>query len=537
MDKSLKERLKNPLPWIPIAIAVVFVIGVFVGSRLFPVRDTSDSRTKLENVLQLIETQYVEEVDVDSLLEAAIPAIIEGLDPHSSYLTGTDLQEANDELGGSFSGIGISFQIMNDTVTVVEVISGGPAEKAGVLAGDRIVTVNDSVAAGRGWNESKVRSTLRGPQGSEVTLGIRRLTSNKTLTFKLKRGQIPVNSVDAAYMMPGKTGYIKVNKFGSQTYSEFLQSLVSLKREGAESFVVDLRGNGGGYMEPAILMVNEFLPKDALIVAVRGRMPGYDSATSADGSGSFQDVPLTVLIDEYSASASEIFAGAIQDNDRGTILGRRSFGKGLVQKQTDLPDGSALRLTVARYYTPSGRCIQKSYTLGHAADYNDELYSRYLSGELYSADSARIDRSNVFHTISGREVFGGGGIMPDIFVANDTTEITNYYLNVMNAGLFQKFAFKWCDNNRAAIKSVKTMEALEKILPSDDQLLESFVNFAQANGIAPRWYYINISRNLIVSYLKALIARDVINVEAFYRVTNARDAVVKRALEELQKQQ
>ncbi|MCF0218207.1 MAG: S41 family peptidase [Muribaculaceae bacterium] len=530
----MKERLKNPIIWIPVGLASVFVVGIFVGSIFFPARQTSDSRSKLENVLGLIDSQYVDEVDIDSLLEAAIPSIVSGLDPHSAYLFGEELKEANDELEGTFSGIGISFQIMSDTVTVVEVIPGGPAEKAGVMAGDRIVTVGDSTFVGKEWNETKVRSTLRGPEGSEVKLGIKRSTSPKTLTFKLKRGQIPVSSVDAAFIIAPKVGYIKVNKFGAKTYSEFLQSLVTLTTEGAESFIIDLRGNGGGFMEPAILMANEFLPANAMIVATKGRLAGYDSATAADGSGNFQNVPLTVLIDEFSASASEIFAGAIQDNDRGTIIGRRSFGKGLVQKQTDLPDGSALRLTVARYYTPSGRCIQKQFTRGHKEDYEGELLKRYDSGELYSADSAKVDRNNVFYTIGGREVFGGGGIMPDVFVANDTTKVTNWYLNVLNAGLFQKYAFKWCDDHRAAIAKMKKVDDLYRILPDDDTLLEDFVSFAHANGVAPRWYYINISRNLIVNYLKALIARDALNLEAFYRVYSEEDEVISRAVQEIQ---
>ena len=529
------QRLKNPLVWIPLVIAVAFVAGMWTGSSLFPRRTQWNGQEKLATILKLVESQYVDTVDVDSILEKSIPDILAHLDPHSVYIPASELQTVNDELGGSFSGIGVSFSILNDTVTVLEVIPGGPSEKVGLQAGDRIVSVDDSIAAGRGWNNEKVMTTLRGAKGTKVKLGIQRSsTPGKTFEYTVTRGDIPVTSVDASYMLDGTTGYIKVNKFGTQTYSEFLQALVALKTEGAERYVIDLRGNGGGLMQTAILMANEFLPRQRLIVSTKGRNHVNDETTLSDGTGSFQDAGVTVLIDEFSASASEIFAGAIQDNDRGTVIGRRSFGKGLVQNQTTLPDSSAVRLTVARYYTPSGRCIQKTYRPGALEAYNNEILDRYAHGEAYSADSVKIDRSLVFKTAGGRTVYGGGGIMPDIFVPNDTADITSWYLSVANAGLLQRFAFDYTDRHRAELSGKDTLGKLLAALPADDLLLQEFVNYAADNKVPARWYYINISRNLIVRQLKAFIVRDLLSASEFYRVWNTGDPVIERALREFE---
>ena len=531
-------RLKNPLVWIPLIIAAAFAAGMWTGSYLFPRQHRWDGQEKLATVLKLIDNQYVDTVDIDSILEQSIPDILSHLDPHSVYIPASELQAINDELSGSFSGIGISFSILNDTVTVLEVIPGGPSEKVGLLAGDRIITVDDSVAAGRGWNNERVMTTLRGSKGSSVKLGIQRSTSpGKTFEYTVTRGDIPVTSVDASYMLDDVTGYIKVNKFATQTYSEFLQAMVSLKSQGATRYVIDLRGNGGGLMHTAILMANEFLPRQSLIVSTKYRNPASNESTISDGNGSFQDAGVAVLIDELSASASEIFAGAIQDNDRGNVIGRRSFGKGLVQNQTTLPDSSAIRLTVARYYTPSGRCIQKNYSSGKIDDYNNEIIERYARGEAYSADSIKLDKSLVFKTIGGRTVYGGGGIMPDIFVPNDTADITSWYLSVANAGLLQRFAFDFTDRNRASLSKFDNLDDVLAQLPADDFLLQEFVNYASDNKIPARWYYINISRDLIVRQLKSIIVRDLLSTSDSFRVWNVGDPVIRRALKEFENQQ
>lgn len=527
----MNNRLKKTSVWMPLAIAVALVAGMWIGKSFFNNSARWNSRSKLDTILEIIDRSYVDDVDPDSLLEASFAGLLSHLDPHSVYIPASDLQNVNEELSGSFSGIGISFNLLNDSINVLEVISGGPSEKAGLLAGDKIVSINDTIVAGQKWSDVKVRSSLRGPKGSVVKLGIKRHSSNDILTFEVVRGDIPVTSVDAAYMIAPKTGYVKINKFGSNTYSEFLTSVVNLMADGAEKFVIDLRGNGGGFMEPAVLMANEFLPAGSPIVSMRGKTTPDDRPTFSDGSGSLLNTELVVLIDEVSASASEIFAGAIQDNDRGLVIGRRSFGKGLVQNQIELPDSSALRLTIARYYTPSGRCIQKTYAPG--TDYDRDIINRYEHGEFYSADSIKLDKSLAFETMHGRTVYGGGGIMPDIFVPNDTAGITSYYLNVVNAGLIQKYTFDYTDRNRDRLEKSGDVAALLRMLPDDDTLLQDFVSYSQKAGVAPRWYYINISRDLLVNQLKAMIARNVLGVEGYFKVFNELDPTVVSGVEAL----
>ncbi|WP_348671942.1 S41 family peptidase [Duncaniella muris] len=527
----MNNRLKKTSVWMPLAIAVALVAGMWIGKSFFNNSARWNSRSKLDTILEIIDRSYVDDVDPDSLLEASFAGLLSHLDPHSVYIPAADLQNVNEELSGSFSGIGISFNLLNDSINVLEVISGGPSEKAGLLAGDKIVSINDTIVAGQKWSDVKVRSSLRGPKGSVVKLGIKRHTSKKILPFEVVRGDIPVTSVDAAYMIAPKTGYVKINKFGSNTYSEFLTSVVNLMADGAEKFVIDLRGNGGGFMEPAVLMANEFLPAGSPIVSMRGKTSPDDSPTYSDGSGSLLNTELVVLIDEVSASASEIFAGAIQDNDRGLVIGRRSFGKGLVQNQIELPDSSALRLTIARYYTPSGRCIQKAYAPG--TDYDRDIINRYEHGEFYSADSIKLDKSLAFETMHGRTVYGGGGIMPDIFVPNDTAGITSYYLNVVNAGLIQKYTFDYTDRNRDRLEKSGGVAALLRMLPDDDTLLQDFVSYSQKAGVAPRWYYINISRDLLVNQLKAMIVRNVLGVEGYFKVFNELDPTVVSGVEAL----
>lgn len=527
----MNNRLKKTSVWMPLAIAVALVAGMWIGKSFFNNSARWNSRSKLDTILEIIDRSYVDDVDPDSLLEASFAGLLSHLDPHSVYIPAADLQNVNEELSGSFSGIGISFNLLNDSINVLEVISGGPSEKAGLLAGDKIVSINDTIVAGQKWSDVKVRSSLRGPKGSVVKLGIKRHTSKKILPFEVVRGDIPVTSIDAAYMIAPKTGYVKINKFGSNTYSEFLTSVVNLMADGAEKFVIDLRGNGGGFMEPAVLVANEFLPAGSPIVSMRGKTAPDDRPTFSDGSGSLLNTELVVLIDEVSASASEIFAGAIQDNDRGLVIGRRSFGKGLVQNQIELPDSSALRLTIARYYTPSGRCIQKAYAPG--TDYDRDIINRYEHGEFYSADSIKLDKSLAFETMHGRTVYGGGGIMPDIFVPNDTAGITSYYLNVVNAGLIQKYTFDYTDRNRDRLEKSGDVAALLRMLPDDDTLLQDFVSYSQKAGVAPRWYYINISRDLLVNQLKAMIVRNVLGVEGYFKVFNELDPTVVSGVEAL----
>ena len=527
----MNNRLKKTSVWMPLAIAVALVAGMWIGKSFFNNSARWNSRSKLDTILDIIDRSYVDDIDTDSLLETSFAGLLSHLDPHSVYIPASDLQNVNEELSGSFSGVGISFNLLNDSINVLEVISGGPSEKAGLLAGDKIVSINDTIVAGQNWSDVRVRASLRGPKGSVVKLGIKRHTSNKVLTFEVIRGDIPVTSIDASYMIAPKIGYVKINKFGSNTYSEFLTSVINLMADGAEKFVIDLRGNGGGFMEPAVLMANEFLPAGSPIVSMRGKTTPDERPTFSDGSGSLLDKELVVLIDEVSASASEIFAGAIQDNDRGLVIGRRSFGKGLVQNQMELPDSSAIRLTIARYYTPSGRCIQKTYAPG--TDYDRDIINRYEHGEFYSADSIKLDKSLAFETLHGRTVYGGGGIMPDIFVPNDTAGITSYYLNVVNAGLIQKYTFDYTDRNRDRLEKAKDVATLLRMLPDDDTLLQDFVSYSQKAGVAPRWYYINISRDLIVNQLKAMIARNALGVEGYFKVFNELDPTVVSGVEAL----
>lgn len=525
----MNNRLKSPAVWMPLVIAIALSGGMWIGKTFFNTNSSWNSRSKLDTILEMIQERYVDVVDPDSILEATLPDLMAQLDPHSVYIPKEDLQGVNEELEGSFSGIGISFNLLGDTINVLEVISGGPSEKVGILPGDRIITIDDSIAAGVNWTDVKVKSRLRGPKDTVVKLGIKRPTAKDLLTYEVTRGDIPVTSIDASYLIEPEVGYIKVNKFGATTFSEFLTQMLTLTGAGAEKYIIDLRGNGGGFMDHAVLMANEFLPADMPIVSIKGANTPETPTTGSDGSGSFKDREVVVLIDEFSASASEIFAGALQDNDRGLVVGRRSFGKGLVQNQFELPDSSAIRLTIARYYTPSGRCIQKTYAPG--TDYDRDLLNRYEHGEFYSADSIHQDESLTFQTLHGRTVYGGGGIMPDIFVANDTTGITSYYLNVVNAGLLNKYTFEYADRHREELSKSRDGIDLLDFLPDDDTLLQDFVDYAKrTGGVAPRWYYINISRDLIVNNLKAMIARNIHGVPGYFEVNNLTDPTVLEAL-------
>ena len=493
-------------------------------------------QTKVDRLLQLMESAYVDPIDVDSITDEVMTELVQKLDPHSAYIPKEDLEMVNSELAGSFSGIGVQFTIQQDTVRIVAVISGGPSEGVGVLAGDKLVSVDDSAFVGKKMNNEKVMKTLRGPKGTKVKLGILRAGSPETLYFTITRGDIPVTSVDAKFIIEQKgkkLGFVRVNKFGETTYKEFITALAELKAKGATSYIIDLRENSGGYMDQAIRMANEFLRRGERIVYSEGRAyPRYEA--KADGSGRFKDVPLVVLIDDFSASASEIFSGAMQDNDRATIIGRRSFGKGLVQQQMPFPDGSAVRLTVARYYTPSGRCIQKPYTLGDQKDYEKELVERFEHGEFYSADSVHFADTTVYRTKGGRIVHGGGGIMPDIFVGRDTTLNTPYYNKVVNLALTYQFAYQYTDKHRKELSAQKNWQSLEKYL-NKQNIIKEFAAFAETKDVAPNEAEIQKSRPLLTRLLNAYIVRNILGDEGFFPLFERDDEITKKAVEELTK--
>lgn len=516
----------------PIALALGVIGGIFIGQVSTRAR-LSPEEEKIRTIMGLIEQQYVDEINTDSLLDKAIPDILASLDPHSVYIPASELTLTNDDLESSFGGVGVMFQILNDSVSVVEVVAGGPAEHVGIQPGDIILEADGKQLSGANVTNETVFSTLRGKEGTKVKVQIKRKSSKKPLSFEITRGEIPSNSVDAEYMLDKETGYVRVSKFARNTYNEFFTALGNLKFQGAKKFVIDLRGNSGGFMDQAIYMANEFLPSGRMIVYTKGRTPENETVAVSDGTGQFQDSEIVVLTNEYSASAAEIFAGAIQDNDRGLVVGRRTFGKGLVQNQIALPDSSAIRLTVARYFVPSGRSIQKEYKRGKDGKYEMDILDRYAHGEFYSQDSIKLDKSKEFSTMGGRTVYGGGGIMPDIFVPEDTTGYTSYYIEASNLGLVQKFAREMADSYRPMMKGKKTVEQMNRIMARDNSLLSAFVDYAARNGLPARWYYINKSRNLLINQIKAYIARDLVGYDACIEILNQMDPTVKRALKEL----
>lgn len=517
---------------LPLVLAIGTVGGIFIG-KYSAVSKLSPQEEKVRTVLSLIREQYVDDIDVDSLLETSIPDLLASLDPHSVYIPKSELTITNDDLDSSFGGVGVSFQVINDSVNIIEVIPGAPAEKAGMQPGDIILEAAGKKLSGENVSSEDVFSTLRGKEGTSVSVTVKRGNSKKPLKFDIVRGQIPSNSVDAKYMIADGVGYVKVSKFAKNTYDEFFTAISDLKEAGAEKFLIDLRGNSGGFMDQAIYMANEFLPADRTIVYTKGRLPENETIAVSDGTGQFQDFEIVVLTNEYSASASEIFAGAIQDNDRGLVIGRRTFGKGLVQNQIMLPDSSAVRLTVARYFTPSGRSIQKEYKRGRDGKYEMDIVDRYEHGEFYSQDSIKLDKSKLFHTVAGREVYGGGGIMPDIFVAEDTVGYTSYFIEALNNNFVQKYARYMADKYRPLLGKEKSKEALLRILPRDNTLIKSFADYAASNGLPARWFYINQSKQLLLNQIKAVIARDLLGYEPFLEILNDNDLTIKRALKEL----
>ena len=528
----------NNTRFIPFLLAICLIAGIaigtfyanhFSGNKLGIINTSSN---KLNALLRIIDDQYVDTVNMGELVEEAMPQILSELDPHSSYIPAKDLEAVNADLKGSFSGIGIQFTIQNDTIHVNSVIQGGPSEKVGLMAGDRIVEVDDSAFVGKIVTNSEAMKRLKGEKGSKVKLGVYRPGEKDLLHFTVIRGNIPVKSIDAAYMINEKVGYIKVNKFGETTYPELLIALAKLNQKNCEGLIVDLRGNTGGYMAAAIQMVNEFLPNNRLIVYTQGRKSPREDYNS-NGTGSNQKMPLVVLVDEGSASASEIFAGAIQDNDRGTIVGRRSFGKGLVQQPIEFSDGSAIRLTIARYYTPSGRCIQKPYEKGKESEYELDLLTRYEHGEFFSADSIKQNTKEIYYTSLGRPVYGGGGIMPDIFVPQDTIGMTSYFRMADRQGLTIRFAFDYTDRNRNALKEYDTAEKLESYLKTQN-LLNTFANWAEKKGLKRRNNQIQQSKKLFEISLYGNIIYNMLGLESYIEYLNQTDQTVQKALEVLE---
>lgn len=528
---------KNRL--MPFLLAICLVAGILIGTfytnhfsgNKLGIINTSSN--KLNALLHIIDEQYVDTVSMFNLVEEAMPQILAELDPHSSYIPAKDLEAVNSDLKGSFSGIGVQFTIQDDTIHINSVIQGGPSEKVGLLAGDRIVEVDDSSFVGKIVTNSEAMRRLKGEKGSKVKLGIYRPGEKEILHFTVVRGDIPVKSIDAAYMINDKFGYVKVNKFGKTTYPELLVALAQLSQANCKGMIIDLRGNTGGYMAAAIQMVNEFLPNNKLIVYTEGRKSPRENYTS-NGTGSSQTMPLIVLMDEGSASASEIFAGAIQDNDRGTIIGRRSFGKGLVQQPIEFSDGSAIRLTIARYYTPSGRCIQKPYEKGNDAEYEMDIITRYEHGEFFSADSIKQNIKEIYHTSLGRTVYGGGGIMPDIFVPQDTTGMTSYYRMAATRGLIIRYTLDYTDKNRNKLKEYDTPQKMEAYLKTQN-LLEKFAEYAEKKGLKRRNILMYKSKQLFEESLYGNIIYNMLGIEAYITYSNLTDKTVQKALEVLEK--
>ncbi|MBF1603326.1 MAG: S41 family peptidase [Prevotella sp.] len=527
MNQSKNNR------FMPLLMALCVVVGILIGT--FYANHFSGNRlniinsgsSRLSNLLHIIDDQYVDSVNIDELVDKAIPEILSELDPHSVYISAKDVQLATDDLKGSFSGVGIEFNIRQDTLCIQNVIKDGPADKAGLLAGDKVVSINGKSFVGKDVTNEEAMHRLKGPKDSKVKIGVKRYGEKGVKMLTVTRGDIAVKSVSAAYMLNDTTGYIRIKSFGERTYAEMLAALQTLNIRGADHLVIDLRDNGGGILESAVQMANEFLPKNRLIVYTQGRKSPRVNYRS-DGKGSYQHIPMVVLINEGSASAAEIFAGAMQDNDRATIVGRRSFGKGLVQQQIQFNDGSLIRLTIARYYTPSGRCIQKPFKPGDNADYENDILTRYQHGEFFSQDSIKHE-GPAYHTVNGRTVYGGGGITPDIFVPEDTSKVTSYYKEAVMSGLILQYAFNYTDSNRKKLSSFGEMKPLANYLEHQN-LVGDFVNFAEKNGLRRRNLMIMRSHSLLQDYLNSRIIYNILDEQAWIEYVNRDDATVKEAI-------
>ncbi len=527
----------------PLLLAAGVIAGLLLGQYLGQNRVEKRVRGalsrmaapegKLSYTLSLIEHEYIDSLSVDSLTERVLPLLVSELDPHSVYIPASQMQAVNEPLEGEFDGIGVVFNMATDTVVVLNVVPSGPSRKAGIQAGDRIIRIDDSLVAGRKIPQDQIVKRLRGKRGSSVKLSLERQGIDHLVDVTVIRDAIPVKSIEAAFMLTPRVGFVKLSQFARTSYIELMAALQQLRREGMQALVFDLRGNAGGYLDQAIRIANEFLPAKSLIVYTEDRQ-GEQLREYSDGRGHATDLALAILIDEGSASSSEILAGAVQDNDRGTILGRRSFGKGLVQRQIPYNDGSALRLTTARYYTPTGRSIQKPYTRGDEESYQMELWNRYAHNEYFSADSIRFADSLKFTTPKGRVVYGGGGIMPDLFIPADTSDVTPWFVQVTGRNILYRYTMEYADRHRKALNAVETLDDLQRLLDADKRLVADFLEYAARKGVAPNRAQIARSRHLVEAQLRAYIGRNTqLEDNGFYRNIYPIDNTLVRAVEVL----
>ena len=525
MKKKLNFR-------IPFMFALVVAFATFVGFRYaqkeHPQKET-DPKDKIEEILRLINKDYVDEPDKKRITDAAITAMLKELDPHSVYIPVSEVKAANEGLEGNFEGIGVEFNILNDTIIVVSPISGGPSEQLGIRSGDKIIKIDGKKVAGVGFKNEDVFKNLRGKKGTQVKVSIYRSGEAQLIDFVITRDKIPIYSIDASYMAEPGIGYIKINRFSGTTMDEFRSAMTKLRGQGMKDLILDLRGNPGGYLNAAKDLADEFLSRGKMIVYTEGRsFPRQEYKSTA--MGSFEQGKLAVLIDEGSASASEIVSGALQDCDRAIVIGRRSFGKGLVQEPYTLQDGSQVRLTIARYYTPSGRNIQRSYKKGYE-DYSEDQERRIEKGELFNKDSIKLDTSKVYHTIAGRTVYGGGGIMPDIFIPLDTTESSSYLNRLANKGAFNEFVLSYTDKHRTALNAYKSFEDFNKHFEVTADMMKDFTEYGEKKGVKKDAKGYNRSADYIKVELKALFARELFHNDGFYEVLNRKNSAYLKALQ------
>ena len=550
----MRNRRDRLVVLLPLIVSVALIIGILLGNWITGIRvrgivsdEISNQRfsirpgnssgsgfslspkgNKITAALQYILNEYVDTININELNESVMPALLEHLDPHSIYIPASDFQKFSEPLIGNFSGIGVSFNMVDDTVAIINTIPNGPSQMVGIMAGDRIIMVDDSVVAGVHMPSDDIVGMLKGPKNTVVKVTVYRRGEKEPLDFEITRGDIPIYSVDVAYKVNENTGYIKISQFAQTTYREFMQAVEKLKPQGVEKLIIDLRQNGGGIMEAATMIADQFLEEGQLIVYTEGHARPREN-DYASSRGILKKDKLVILIDENSASASEILAGAIQDNDRGLIIGRRSFGKGLVQEEMRFTDGSALRLTVARYYTPTGRSIQRPYG-DNKEEYYHELSERWMHGELEHQDSIKFDDSRRFITPGGKVVYGGGGIMPDVFVPVDTTYISDYYNRVRSLGLMYRFAFYYTDRNRSSLEPFKTAKEIEGYLDGQD-LFSQFISYAREKGVQPNTRDLKTSELAIHKTIKAYVARNLIDNDGFYPIIAELDNTLKVAID------
>ncbi len=532
----MNNNYKRILLFLPIILAVVLAGGIFIGKQMAPVGlvDLSAKRgldvfSKLNQVMRYIEEDYVDTVNLEKISESAIKELLQSLDPHSYYIPVEDYNAVNDPLEGNFDGIGVEFRITDDTIMIVNPLGGGPSEKLGIMAGDRIIKVDTTVVAGVGVDNQLVMKLLKGPKGTKVNVGVLRPGNKNVIDFTITRDEIPLYSVESTYLLDNVTGYIKISRFAKNTHEEFLEAVSNLQENGMENIIVDLRNNGGGFLTSATRLADEFLPTNKMIVYTEGKSRPKQEFY-ATSNGELEETPVVILINEGSASASEILAGAIQDNDRGFVIGRRSFGKGLVQEGIQWPDGSAIRLTVARYYTPTGRSIQKSYEEGLDA-YNNEAYERFNTGEMQSEDSVHFEDSLKYLTPGGKIVYGGGGIMPDVFIPVDTNGFSDYFGKLNYRGIFFQFSFEYVDKNRKELLGRYTSaESFINRFHIDKRMISEFEKYAEEKGVEKDTAGLELSLSLIKNRIKATVGRNLFGEEVFYPVINELDTTIKEAL-------